>query len=53
MALRHDSDPNLPNIAVAGIAAIEDIDERTKQDTEALLSAMLSTAWPSVTAQNQ
>jgi hypothetical protein len=50
---KHESDPSPREVAIAGAVALREIDERTKQDTEALLSAMLCAAWPTLRAQNQ
>jgi hypothetical protein len=38
---------------VAGLTALQEIDERSNQETEALLSAVLCAAWPTLRAQNQ
>jgi hypothetical protein len=38
---------------MAGAVAVKDIDERTVRESEALLSAVLCAAWPTLAAQNQ
>ena len=38
---------------MAGAVAVQDIDERSVRDAEALLSAVLCAAWPTLGAQNQ
>jgi hypothetical protein len=50
---RHESDSNQRELELAGAVAVQDIDERGVRDTEALLSAVLSAAWPTLRAQNQ
>jgi hypothetical protein len=50
---RQDSDPSPNDIEVAGIIAVHEIDQRSWEDTDALLSAVLCAAWPSLHAQNQ
>ena len=50
---KHESDPTPREVAIAGAVALREIDERTTQETEALLSAMLCAAWPTLRAQNQ
>ena len=49
----HESDSNQRELEMAGATAVQDIDERSKQDAEALLSAVLCAAWPTLAAQNQ
>lgn len=50
---RSESDPSPREIALAGVDAVHEIDERSDHATEALLSAVLSAAWPTLLAQNQ
>lgn len=49
----HESDSNQRELELAGAVAVQDIDERSIRDTEALLSAVLCAAWPTLSAQNQ
>jgi hypothetical protein len=49
----HESDSNQRELELAGAVAVQDIDERSVRDTEALLSAVLCAAWPTLSAQNQ
>ncbi len=50
---KHESEPSPREITVAGLTAARDIDERSTQEAEALLSAVLCAAWPTLHAQNQ
>lgn len=50
---RHNSDPDRGEIEVAGAKAVREIDQRTAQEAQGLLSAVLCAAWPSLQAQNQ
>jgi hypothetical protein len=50
---RHESDSNQRELERAGALAVQDIDARSRQDGEALLSAVLCAAWPTLAAQNQ
>jgi hypothetical protein len=50
---RSESDPSPREILLAGADAVREIDERSEQATEALLSAVLCAAWPTLLAQNQ
>ena len=50
---KHESDPSPREITVAGQTAARDIEERSTQEAEALLSAVLCAAWPTLRAQNQ
>jgi hypothetical protein len=49
----HESDSNQRELEMAGAVAVQDIDERSARDTEALLPAVLCSAWPTLCAQNQ
>ena len=40
-------------LAVAALVALEEIDERDEEETEALLDALVSASWPTADAQNQ
>jgi hypothetical protein len=43
----------LPDLAAAGRDALHDIDGRSQQDTEALLSVLMWAAWPTPDGQSQ
>jgi hypothetical protein len=49
----HESDSNQRELEMAGAVAVQDIDERSLRESEALLSAVLCAAWPTLVAQNQ
>jgi hypothetical protein len=49
----HESDSNQRELEMAGAVAVQDIDERSLRESEALLSAVLCAAWPTLAAQNQ
>lgn len=46
-------EPAPPEIVLAGVRAVREIDQRDVQDVEALVYAFLCAAWPSTLAQNQ
>jgi hypothetical protein len=48
-----DREPEARQVMVAGFNAIHEIDESDALYNEALVSAFLSAAWPSLRAQNQ
>jgi hypothetical protein len=50
---RHESNSNQRELEMAAAVAVQDIEERSVRDSEALLSAVLCAAWPTLAAQNQ
>jgi hypothetical protein len=50
---RPEFHPDPREIANAGAEALREIEERSKEETEALMSAVLCAAWPTLLAQNQ
>jgi hypothetical protein len=49
----HREPERLPELAAAARDAARDIDQSTADDVEALVSAFLGAAWPTLQAQNQ
>lgn len=52
-SMREESEPTAQEIALAGIAAIVQIDDSDEADDASLVAAFLCAAWPSTQAQSQ